>query len=148
MPVIRPDGVLEPRSAPTPATPSDSRPLTLANAFGDIKRNGRWRCPASTSVYHLFGDVVLDLREAELDSRHVRIHSYGLFGDVRLLVAPGTRVDVSGTSVFGEHKIDSGAAGDPGGLRVELSSHSVFGDVKVKVLPAGEREPRWWRRGA
>lgn len=161
-PVIRPDGTLAARGADPrtdapapesrppayPSAPQDAaKPTTLANAFGDIKRTGAWHVPQHTQVLHLFGDVVLDLREALPDSRDLKIQAFGMFGDVKLIVPPGTRVDVSGGSVFGDQRVDPDCIGQTGGLHVDISCYNLFGDIKVKVLEPGEKEPRWWQRG-
>lgn len=136
-----------PPPLPVPASPSGSAPKPAVGVFSDIKRSGRWRVERSSRFVHVFGDAVIDLREAEFASPTIEIETFGLFGDLKVIVTPGTEVDVRGTTIFGDQKITQPADVAPNGRRVLINANGAFGDVKVHTLEVGEQPPKWWKRG-
>ncbi len=155
MPVITPAvGEVARRAEPQPpAQPASNVPAGGASAggesssfvrvFGDLKRSGRFRLDDSTTGVAIFGDVFLDLREAELPAR-VELTVYTLFGDVKIIVPPGVTVQVSGFALFGDDKID-GTSPAPGGPTLAIHRVGAFGDVKVKTAMPGEEIPKRWK---
>ena len=115
-------------TADLPAVPSSpavpARPATRADrewvvaVMGDSKRQGRWRVERPLTAVAVMGDVVLDLRGAE--------------------VPPG-EVDLTAVAVMGDVKVY-----DPDGVDVELTGIAVMGDkqVRVREAPAGQRSPK------
>lgn len=153
MPVIRvpsqqdlPVPVPAPPPLPVPASPSGVPPKAAIGVFSDVKRSGRWRVEPTSRFVHVFGDAKIDLREAEFLTPTIDIEVFGLFGDTKVIVTPGTEVDVSGTTLFGDQKIDQPRDVAPNGRRVQLTVNGAFGDVKVLVLEPGEKPPKWWKR--
>jgi hypothetical protein len=57
-------------------------PTHTSTLFGDVRRSGAWTVPAQGSWRSLFGDVVLDLREARVTAPEVGIDAGTIFGDV------------------------------------------------------------------
>ncbi len=114
--------------------------------FSDIKRTGQWRVERATRFVHVFGDAVIDLREAEFAGPDIEIDVFGLFGDLKVYVRPGTDVVVQGTTIFGDQKIDQPVDDPPNGQRVVITANGAFGDVKVHHLAPGEQPPKWWKR--
>lgn len=135
-----------PPPLPVPAASSGVAPKPAVGLFSDVKRTGRWRVEPVSKFVHVFGDAVIDLREAEFASPSVEIQVVGAFGDTKLIVTPGTDIVVQGITVFGDQKINRPADAPPNGLRVVLTANGAFGDVKVYTLEVGEQIPRWWRR--
>jgi predicted membrane protein len=78
-------------------------------------------------IVALLGDVRLDLRTRP-QSEGAILRVFHLVGDVRLRVPPGTRVNTSGTTLFGDQPVDAEAGEGP---EVEVRAWGLFGDVKV-----------------
>jgi Domain of unknown function (DUF1707)/Cell wall-active antibiotics response 4TMS YvqF len=108
-------------------------PSHVGSVFGDVQRHGRWVVPARSSWRSIFGDVVLDLREAHVPAALVEIEAQSVFGDVDLLVPEGVAVEVRGRAVFGDVCQDAGQSAGLGAPRVVLSGGTVFGDVRVRT---------------
>lgn len=130
-----------PETAPTPA----KAPVILG-IFGDVERTGRWTPAPLTKIIPIFGDVRLDLREADLSSGQVEIRGYVAFGDVTIIVPPDVDVDLQAFTIFGDHKHQQIAPATPGQRRVVVTVYGVFCDITVKTLAVGQQEPRWWKR--
>ena len=75
----------------------------------------------------LIGDVRLDLRNRPPGEGAI-LRVFHLVGDVRLSVSAGTRVTTSGTTLFGDQRVDVEAGEGP---EVEVRAWGLFGDVKV-----------------
>lgn len=123
------------------ATRSREPPAVTTRAstvFGDVRRAGAWTVPAEGRWKSLFGDVVLDLREARVTTAEVAIDAATIFGDVELLVPEGVEVEVRSRTIFGDVKQEAGGGGS-GAPRVVLTGGTVFGDVDVRVRRLRER---------
>lgn len=140
-----------PTSGAVEPSPTASSALQAVDAgrmrtvFGDITRQGRWDISTGVSAQSVFGDVVLDLREAVIDSESSDVKVETFFGDIRVVVPPGVRVEVSGSRLLGDLKLDDGNYGVANGPLIRLRADSVAGDVKVRVLPVGEKIPSLWK---
>jgi hypothetical protein len=77
--------------AATPSTDVARLPTRTSTVLGDVRRAGAWTVPAGGKWESLFGDVVLDLREARVSGPEVRIDAGTIFGDVDLLVPEARR---------------------------------------------------------
>jgi hypothetical protein len=114
---------------------------SVAAIFGRDRRDGRWVVPESFPVTAIFGEVVLDLREALLQSRRVIVFATVVAGHVELIVPEGVAVEMIGRT-FLSRKSTRGAkppAPGPDQPVVEVRLLAVGGTVKV-VTP---RRPRW-----
>ena len=117
-----------------------ARPPTRTSAvFGDVRRTGAWTVAAEGEWRSVFGDVVLDLREARVPSPEVHIDAATIFGDVELLVPEGVEVEVRSRKFFGDVKQEAGEAAAPGAPRIVLTGGTVFGDVRVRARRLRER---------
>ena len=94
-----------------------------------------------------FGDIdpALDLREAELQPGENRIEVFTLFGDLRVIVPPGLRVESHGSTMLGDTKVELGSSPTQPGPYVSLYVSGGFGDVKIKAFEVGEKPPKRWR---
>jgi len=72
--------------------------------FSAAERSGRWVVPGTVTCVAMFGEVVLDLREAILQDRHVVLSVYALFGRIRLIVPSGVEVVMNGTDLLGRQR--------------------------------------------
>lgn len=162
MPVIREDGTL---AHPTPGAEAGERGLgqqapghqlarvggtsndrSLVCVFGDVKRVGRWTVAEHTRSLTVFGDTILDLREATLEQQQVAVRAFVLFGDFKVIVPPGIDVQLRGGLVFGDQKVQRRTDLPAGSARVDIEAYGAFGDVKVIELEPGETEPKWYDR--
>ncbi|MFN8205084.1 MAG: DUF1707 domain-containing protein [Solirubrobacteraceae bacterium] len=139
--------------APAPAPPSAPAPVPpsapgRSSVFGDVRGEGVWRVPASSRWFTVFGDVVLDLREARVRDAVVTVDASTVFGDIDLLVPEGIAVEVRSRTIFGDVRQDAGDSVDPNVPRVVLTGWTVFGDVRVRARRLRERlVDRWRARG-
>ena len=122
----------------------------VAALFSTAARGGRWVVPQTMTCVAAFGEVVLDLREALLQDRHVVLSVYALFGRVRIIVPSGVEVVMNGTDILGRQR--GGTA-----RRVPTSSETPVVEVRgyVAVSEVLARTPprprRWfpgWRRSS
>jgi Domain of unknown function (DUF1707)/Cell wall-active antibiotics response 4TMS YvqF len=125
-----------PAASGSPVTPA--RPVTGADrewvvaVMGDSKRQGRWRVERPLAAVAVMGDVVLDLRGAEVPRGAVDITATAVMGDVKIYVPDGVDVQLSGIAVMGDKKVRVREA--PAGQlapRVVVRATVVMGDVKV-----------------
>jgi hypothetical protein len=100
--------------------------------MGDSKRQGRWRVERPLTAVAFMGDVVLDLRGAEVPRGDVDIIATAVMGDVKVYVPDGVDVELSGIAVMGDKqlRVREAPAGQPS-PRVVVRATAVMGDVKV-----------------
>ncbi|HEX5189523.1 MAG TPA: DUF1707 domain-containing protein [Streptosporangiaceae bacterium] len=115
---------------------------SVAAAFARERRDGRWVVPEVFPVTALFGNVVLDLREAVLQKRRITIHATAIAGQIRLIVPAGVAVELVGRSFLGTRsvrtqKMASGA--EPVSAVIEVRTMTAGGSVKVITV----RRSRW-----
>jgi hypothetical protein len=115
----------------------------VAGIFGRERRDGRWVMPDRLAVTAVFGEVVLDLREAMLQSQRSTVLATVMGGTLQLIVPEGIAVEVTGTGLLGRKNhpaVQGPAAPAPHGMPViEVRALALGGRVKV-VRP---RRPRW-----
>jgi hypothetical protein len=132
-------------TSPAARPPLPAAPVKQTSVFGDVRRSGRWLVPAQGSWQTVFGDVVLDLREARIPAVELHIRAGTVFGDIDLLVPEGVDVEVRAGTVFGDVRQEAGDAPAPGAPRIVLTGGTVFGDVKVRHQRLRERLVARWR---
>ena len=118
-------------AAPPVPTARDDREWVVA-VMGDSKRQGRWRVERPLAALAIMGDVVLDLRGAEVPHGEVEITAIAVMGDVKIYVPDGVDVQLSGIAVMGDKQVQVREA--PAGQtapKVVVRATVVMGDVKV-----------------
>ena len=118
-------------ATPTPSIVRGDREWVVA-VMGDSKRQGRWRIERPLAALAVMGDVVLDLRGAEVPHGEVDITATAVMGDVKIYVPDGVDVQLSGIAVMGDKQVQVREA--PAGQtapRVVVRATVVMGDVKV-----------------
>jgi hypothetical protein len=95
----------------------------VAGIFGRERRDGRWVVPDRLAVTAIFGEVVLDLREALLQSQRVTVLATVMGGTLQLIVPEVIAVEVTGTAVLSRRNRPSSA----GGLSVKNRPSSAGG---------------------
>jgi hypothetical protein len=136
--------------------PAGSQPLQLDDArlvsafFSTTRREGRWVMPDRLSVTAVGGHVVLDLREALLQSLHSILHVTLVGGQLQMLVPEGVRVVVTRSRYSGRVGPDLSPRASPvplpGSPLIEIRMFSVAGQVRVHTprKPSG----RWLGRSS
>jgi predicted membrane protein len=109
----------------------------IVSLLGQQSHKNTTVLPRKTTVLSMIGHTVIDLRYADMSPGVNTIHCGGLFGGVRVIVAPGTQVEVSGIGFLGGFKDKrkakrraSSFAFDPPIVRV--TGLSVLGSVVVE----------------
>ena len=117
----------------------------VAGIFSRERRDGRWVVPERLTVSAVFGEVVLDLREAILQSQRVTVLATLMGGTLQLIVPEGVTVETTGTAVLsttsGPRVPGPTPAGTPPPLApvIEVRTFALGGRVKI-VRP---RRSRW-----
>lgn len=114
----------------------------VSAVFTNAERHGRWVVPGMVTCSAVFGEVVLDLREALLQDRHVVLNVYAFFGRVRLVVPAGVEVVMNGTEIVGRQRGGT-ARSVPAAADVpviEVRGYLVMSEVLVRTPP----RPRRW----
>jgi hypothetical protein len=116
----------------------------VSGLFGTQRRDGRWVVPEGLAVTAMFGEVVLDFREALLQSRRVTVYATAVGGKVRLIVPEGLAVEITRTSVLGKRtsKQGNGSASGDAGPVIEVRAFVLGGEV-VALTPQRPRR-RWF----
>jgi hypothetical protein len=151
-------GELVPITADLPEVPSAPavpvRPVAggdrewVVAVMGDSRREGRWRVERPLAAVAVMGDVVLDLRGAEVPHGNVDIAATAVMGDVKIYVPDGVDVELSGIAVMGDKKVRVREAppGQPS-PKVVVRATVVMGDVKIvgdSYAEPGRRTLRAW----
>ena len=87
-------------------------------------KDGRW-------AVAVFGDSDLDVRGAPAGDEEIAVRAVAGFGDVKVTVPPGSRVDMSGFALFGSRRSRVAGGPDADGPVVRVKAWSLFGDVEV-----------------
>jgi len=115
--------------------------------FSTAERSGRWVVPATLTCVAAFGEVVLDLREALLQDRHVVLSVYALFGRVRLIVPSGVDVVLNGTEILGRQR-GATARRVPTSSEIpviEVRGYLAASEILARTPPRPRRWLRWGR---
>ncbi|MFI6787053.1 DUF1707 domain-containing protein [Nonomuraea sp. NPDC050383] len=126
----------------------------FVGVMGDTKRRGAWRIDQELGAVAVLGDVLLDLREAEVRTDAVDITAVSVMGDVKIIVPDGVHVDLDGMAVMGDKRVDVLEAAPGMNVPVvRVRAYAVMGDVKVvgdsRAQPLKRGLAAWreqWRR--
>ncbi|WP_226872724.1 DUF1707 SHOCT-like domain-containing protein [Microbispora sitophila] len=137
-----------PAPAPAPAAPAAPQGRMrkwIVAVMGDAKRTGTWRIDDGIGAVCVMGDVVLDLRQAEVRGREVDIVATCVMGDVKIIVPDGVDVELSGVTIMGDKKVQVVEA--PRGQSapvVKVTAYVLMGDVKIIGDSRAEPIKRGW----
>ena len=84
-----------------------------------------------TNLTAVFGAVVLDLREAVIDT-DVEITATAIFGGIDIYLPRGIQVKVSNVPIFGGVDNKAGKYSTPGAPTIYLNSTCMFGGIDIK----------------
>lgn len=113
----------------------------ITGMFGTEVRGGRWVVPESVTVSAMFGEVIVDFREALLQSRHVVMYVTAIGGRVRLMVPEGVDVVMSGTTLLGRRRGATALAvsPDPDAPVIEVRALLIAGEIRAVTPPRKRR---------
>lgn len=125
-------GLVAPPGSYALDSPADSARLT--SVFSGTSRKGVWRVPAQVRAMSVFGDTSLDLRDAVLASREIRIKAYSILGTVEITVPPEMRVIDNGLALLGGREIppDSPETAGQDGTVLRITGVSLLGTLTVR----------------
>jgi Domain of unknown function (DUF1707)/Cell wall-active antibiotics response 4TMS YvqF len=110
------------------------RTARMVAIFSTHTRRGLWRVPHAISAVNVFGHTELDLRDAVLPGKEVRVKAICVLGDLRITVPPEMHVIDSGWALFGGREFPpdtpESASADAPVLRV--SGVSILGLATVR----------------
>lgn len=137
-----------------PGSGPERRRRWFVGVMGDTKRRGAWRIDQELGAVAVMGDVLLDLREAEVRTDAVDITAVSVMGDVKIIVPDGVHVDLDGMAVMGDKRVDVLEAAPGMNVPVvRVRAYAVMGDVKVvgdsRAQPLKRGLAAWreqWRR--
>jgi len=132
--------------APGPgAQPLEGRLLAV---LGEAKRTGRWMVPRRLEMRVMLGEVLIDLRDAELPLGESEIALVGVLGRVRVLVPSGVVVDSEMDAILSTVRNDAERddAYPFATTVIRLTGSAVLTEVLVRVGPAGEPSERAWKK--
>ncbi|MCK2217448.1 DUF1707 domain-containing protein [Actinomadura sp. ATCC 31491] len=118
--------------APPAPLPQGRKRRWFVGVMGDSKRRGKWRIDQELGAVAVMGDVLLDLREAEVRTDVVDVLAVSVMGDVKIIVPDGVIVDLDGMAIMGDKKVDVLEAAPGMNVPVvRVHAYAVMGDVKV-----------------
>lgn len=132
-----------------PAPPQVQRKFSAV--MGDCKERIVGRVDQRLEVLAVMGDVVLDLRGAQVPSGEVSVTATAVMGDVKVIVPDGVKVEMSGHAFLGDRKVLVREA-RPGlpAPTVRIQATAVMGDVKIvddeHNAPIRRALADWWQR--
>jgi hypothetical protein len=118
----------------------EERERRLLCVFAEVKRRGAWTPPRALRAVTVFGSMTLDLREARLQPGVTEIDASIVFGELKVIVPPGVRVESEGNAVFGsfDHSAPAWDALPPDAPTVRIRGMAIFGATHVVVRLPGE----------
>ena len=128
--------------APAPATLPDARRRTpqrrVLAVMSSITRSGRWRAAEEMTAPAVMGELVLDLRGAEIEGDGLDIVATVLMGSCTVIVPEGLDVDLTGFAFMGEKAIRVKGEGElRTGPLVRVRGRVVMGELVVVSKPKG-----------
>jgi hypothetical protein len=128
-------------------------PLQVRRRFtavmGDCKESISGRVDQPLEALAVMGDVLLDLRGAQVPSGEVSVAATAIMGEVKVIVPDGVAVEMTGYCVMGDRKVlvreTRGGAHVP---VVRIRANAVMGDVKIvddeHHAPVRRALAAWW----
>jgi len=107
--------------------------------FGSVERSGAWVVPDALAVSAVFGNTVIDFREARFSAQRIVLHASVVFGNLEIIVPPQLAVEADGSSIFGSiESHGGGAVADPDRPLLHITGTVVFGNIEITTRLPGE----------
>ncbi len=119
--------------------------LRLSSVLTQTERVGRWAVPQQLETKVIFGELVIDFRDAWFEWDLVEIEVDVSFGQLRLVVPPGTAVENEVSEMFGgvTHILRGTQGGEPSGVTIHLAGKVMFANIEIaekRSTPSEEEE--------
>ena len=101
------------------------------SVFGGTNVKGRYKPEQTNTFAMLAGGLEIDLRQAELPDTPIKFSIYALFGGAKVIVSPGTSVDVGGIVILGGKKTDVDPGTEPSKAHVKIRFNCLAGGLEV-----------------
>jgi len=117
--------------------------LRMTAIFASSKRRGQWVVPYEIETKVIFGELVIDLRDALFAWDTLLINVDVTLGELKLVVPVGTRIENEIDDFIGGGKVNmkGGHGAEPNGLVVHLEGSVRFGSVDVRQRLSTEAFP-------
>ena len=126
------------RDLPAPPTALRRRPARFSAAiFSHVVRRGRLRLGRWTWAGSVFGDLDLDLRQAQLDRPCTTVVAMANFGNVDVYVPEGVDADIAGLSIFGHSRSWGRESAHAGAPLVRVRLLGLFATFDLWRVPPG-----------
>jgi hypothetical protein len=116
--------------------------------LGSVERTGPWTVPPQLAARVLWGNLVLDLREAQFAAATTTIDVNITMGHVEVIVPPGVKVELATSAFLGsaEERVEHTAGAK--GPTVQIVGRVRLGNLEVETRRVGEtmRDARRRRR--
>ncbi|WP_240487379.1 DUF1707 SHOCT-like domain-containing protein [Actinomadura flavalba] len=100
--------------------------------LGDCRERVSGRVDRKLEALSVLGDVVLDLRGAQVPGCEVAITATAVLGDVKIIVPDGVRVEMTGYAVLGDRRVKVRQPDHDGPAPVvRIRAQAVLGDIKI-----------------
>ena len=120
-----------------------ARPMAtrVVAIFSSVERTGRVAVPPRLEIRSLFGNVELDLRDAEFGPGVTEISVHSVFGNVEVQLPPHVGVEDHGVGIFGSFaarrrspagRAPFAAQPAPTTAVVRITGHAVLGNVEFE----------------
>jgi hypothetical protein len=120
--------------------PSRLSTKKLTVMFSHLERTGRWVVPRTLHAYSLFGNIVLDFRDASLAAGTTTLDIKSTFGTIELILPPWLAIDVDVSSIAGnvEERHRLARNPDPAEPLLYVSGIVRFGNLCISTRLPGE----------
>jgi hypothetical protein len=113
-----------------------------------VERTGRWVVPRRLITRAVFGNIVLDLRDASIGAGTTTIELMTTFGNLELIVPPWLAIDVDVDSIGGSveecHRVTRDP--DPAEPLVYVTGAVRFGNLTISTRLPGETRSEAYKR--
>lgn len=154
LPALPPEESAAPTSSPlfALAAPREGAGTErILSVFGEVKRKGQWVVPETIESTTIMGSTVLDLTQAKLQPGLMTIHVTVWFGELKVIVPPGVRVEShAGLALFGafDHKETPTDALPADAPVVRVTGMAGFGAVTIRTrFPRLKGSAGSWLKG-
>ncbi len=111
--------------------------------FSGVKKEGAWEPAPEIEAKVIFGELVLDLRDATIPLDGMQIDLDVIFGEARVLLPPGVGAEVDASAIMGSVE-DKAQRALPGAPVIRVRGGVLFGTIRVETkLPKPARMESW-----
>jgi hypothetical protein len=123
-----------PAGSPATEQAFTGQPAKMVAVLSGIQRKGAWRVPREINAVNVVGGTELDLREAILPAREIRIRAICILGGMEITVPPEMHVIDNGWALLGGREIppESTESASPDAPVLRLTGVSILGGIEVR----------------